>query len=103
MIFDSCSCDSGIIDLKASVSFTGTQFIITNNDSFDYVNAKLEVNDDFVLEDVAIFAGETYTVGMMQFANSDGDRFDFMKKPQKFSIWCDLENDKNGSLYATWK
>ena len=94
---------SSTTDLNVSVSFTGTQFVITNNDNFDYTNAKLEVNGDYILKANTIKAGETYTVGMMQFADDDGNRFDIMKKPQKFSIWCDLSNGKNGFYYATWQ
>jgi hypothetical protein len=90
-------------DLNASISFTGAQFVITNNDSFDYINAKFEVNDDYVLEGYTIKAGETYTVGMMQFADDDGNRFDMMKKPLRFSIWCDLSDGKHGFYYATWQ
>jgi len=106
IVFAVSSSDDGnssTTDLNASVSFTGTQFVIKNNDNFDYTNAKLEVNDDYVLKGYTIKAGETYTVGMMQFADDDGNRFDMMKKPQKFSIWCDLSNGKNGFYYATWQ
>jgi len=95
--------ESSTVDLNASVSFNGTQFVITNNDTFDYNNAKLEVNGDYVLKGYNLKAGETYTVGIMQFADSDGNRFTLMKKPQEFSIWCDLGNGKNGFYYATWK
>jgi hypothetical protein len=94
--------ESSSVDLNASVSFSGTQFVITNNDTFDYNNAKLEVNGDYVLKGYNLKSGETYTVGIMQFADSDGNRFTLMKKPQKFSIWCDLGNGKNGFYYATW-
>ncbi|MDY0077382.1 MAG: hypothetical protein RBR87_08910 [Bacteroidales bacterium] len=30
--------ESSTVDLKASVSFNGTQFVIKNNDTFDYNN-----------------------------------------------------------------
>lgn len=89
--------------MNASVSFTGTQFVIKNNDSFDYNNAKLEINDKFILKGYNLAAGETYTVGMLQFADDDGNRFNMMVKPQRFSIWCDLGGGKNGFYYAEWK
>ena len=66
--------ESSTVDLNASVSFTGTQFVIKNNDSFDYNNAKLELNGDYVLKGYNLKAGETYTVGMMQFADKKGNR-----------------------------
>lgn len=103
LAFGSDSEDTSTTDLNASVRFTGTQFVITNNDNFDYTNAKLEVNDDYVLKGYKLKAGETYNVGMMQFADDDGNRFDMMKKPQTFSIWCDLSDGKNGFYYAEWK
>jgi len=94
--------ESSTVDLNASVSFTGTQFVIKNNDTFDYNNAKLELNGDYFLKGYNLKAGETYTVGMMQFADKKGNRFNALQKPQKFSIWCDLSNGKNGFYYAEW-
>jgi len=95
--------ESSTVDLNASVSFTGTQFVIKNNDNFDYLNAKLELNGDYKLTGYTLKAGETYTVGMMQFADKKGNRFTALQKPQKFSIWCDLSSGKNGFYYAEWK
>lgn len=95
--------ESSTVDLNASVSFTGTQFVIKNNDSFDYNNAKLELNGDYVLKGYNLKAGETYTVGMLQFADKKGNRFTALQKPQKFSIWCDLSSGKNGFYYAEWQ
>lgn len=94
--------ESSTVDLNATVLFTGTQFIITNNDSFDYNNAKLEVNGSYVLRGYNLKAGQTYTVGIMQFADRRGNRFTSLQKPQKFTIWCDLSNGGNGFYYATW-
>jgi hypothetical protein len=95
--------ESSTVDLNASVSFSGTQFIIKNNDTFDYNNAKLEVNGDYILKGYNLKAGETYTVGIMQFADKKGNRFSSMQKPQKFSIWCDLNTEKNGFYFAEWQ
>jgi len=94
--------ESSTVDLNASVSFSGTQFVIKNKNTFDYKNAKLEVNGDYTLKGFDIKAGETYTVGIMQFADEKGNRFTLMQKPQKFTIWCDLENGENGFYYAAW-
>ena len=94
---------SSTIELNASVEFTGTQFIITNKDTFDYKDAKLQLNEDFIIKGKKLEAGKSYTVGMLQFADKKGNRFDMTKKPLNFSIWCDLENKKNGFYYAEWK
>jgi hypothetical protein len=94
---------SDTTQLNASVIFTGTQFKIKNNDNFDYINVSLEVNGDYTLKGYNLNAGETYTVGIMQFSDDDGNRFNMMKKPQKFTIWCDLSTGGNGMYIATWK
>lgn len=90
------------VNLNAQVSFDGSQFVIVNKDNFDYRNVKLELNDKYILKGYTLRTGESYTVGMMQFADKDGNRFSIMQKPQKFTIWCDLAGDKNGFYYATW-
>lgn len=83
------------IDLNASVRFTGTQFVITNNDSFNWTNVELEINagvlkGGYKLNAGLMNAGETYTVGAMQFAKGDGTRFNpLMTKPQSITISCD--------------
>jgi hypothetical protein len=35
------STSSSSVDLNASISFNGTQFIISNKDSFDWTNVKI--------------------------------------------------------------
>ena len=48
-------------------------------------------------------AGETYTVGAMQFAKSDGEKFNpITHKPLNFSIWCDTPKGK-GFYYGSWE
>lgn len=95
------------IDLKASVSFTGTQFVIKNQDTFDWRNVKLDLNpgtfsSGYVLNAGRMEAGETYTVGAMQFAKSDGEKFNpFSHKPQKLSISGDTPSGK-GYYTGTW-
>jgi hypothetical protein len=82
-------------DLRAYVNFTGSQFVIRNDDEFDWVNVKMEINPGILrggysLETGRIVRGQTYTVGAMQFAKGDGTRFNpFAMKPQSFVITCD--------------
>lgn len=97
LIFDDNSeeSSSALIDLKASVRFDGAQFIITNNGNFNWTNVKFEVNSGllsggYVLKASQMVAGETYTVGAMQFAKGDGERLNpFTHKVQNISIFCD--------------
>ena len=88
-------------ELNVSVEFTGTQFIVTNNDNFDYYEAQLEVNNKYKLFGT-IRAGQTYTVGLMQFADTDGNRFSLMQKPQTFSIWCN-NNGNRCTFFASFR
>ena len=82
------------IDLNASVRFQDNIFIITNNDSFDWRNIRLTINGGvfkgYELKHGLIQSGAVYEVGSMQFADSDGQRFNpFTMKPQSFWIACD--------------
>ena len=98
-----------IISLNASVRFTGTQFIIVNNDSYDWLNIKMEINGSllksgFILKTTRIEAGETYTVGALQFAKKDGTRFDpGTYKPQSFDIYCETPEGENTSWSGGWE
>ena len=97
------------IPLNASVSFTETQFIIENDDNFDWLNVKMEVNGSFlssgfILETYRIKAGGTYTVGALQFAKKDGTRFNlFIYKPQKIDISCDTPKGENAFWAGNWE
>jgi hypothetical protein len=95
------------VDLNGRVRFTGTQFVITNSDTFDWGNCKFEVNpktfsSGYTFRAGTIAAGSTYSVGALQFANGDGVRFNpFTYKPTSFSIWCDVQGGK-GYYFGQW-
>jgi len=97
------------ITLNASVGFIGTQFIIKNNDNFDWLNVKMEVNGSllktgFIFETNRVKAGETYTIGTLQFAKKDGTRFNpFTYKPQEFDIVCDTPKGERAFYSSSWK
>lgn len=98
---------SAIVDLNAAVSFNGAQFVITNGDSFDWTNVKLEINSKtfssgYTLKASILKAGEVYTVGAMQFAKPDGAKFNpFTHKAQNLSVWCDTPKGQ-GFYYGAW-
>jgi hypothetical protein len=83
--------------LHAEVRFTGTQFVITNLDKYDWADVRMTVNSHgwsggYKLTAKRIEAGATYTVGALQFAESDGTRFDpFTHKAQSFDLAADAE------------
>ena len=101
--------ESTQVDLNASIRFDGSQFIIANNDSFDWLDVEFELNSaglssGFTLTHPLIEAGATYTVGAMQFAKPDGTRFNpFLMKPQKMSVSCETPDGKDGWYFAEWK
>lgn len=84
--------------LKAEIRFDGSQFIITNNDSFDWIDVKFKLNEGIIktgyrLNTDRIKAGHIYTVGALQFAKPDGTRFNpITMKPQSMFIICDQGN-----------
>ena len=105
---NSRSSESSMVDLNASVRFTGTQFIITNNDDFNWHNVELDVNSGtfksgYLYDTSIMLSGQTYKIGAAQFAKKDGTRFNpFKMKPQNITITCELDNNRDGFYYATW-
>ncbi len=67
--------------LKAEVSFTGKEFTISNNDSFDWSDVELQISTDnigniFTLKITSIPAGQTYLAGAINFTDINGTPFD---------------------------
>jgi len=62
----------------------------------------MTVNGKYHLRGYTLDAGEIYTVGIMQFADKDGNRFTALMKPQNFSISCSTSKG-SGFYYATWE
>lgn len=96
------------VDLTAVIRFTGTQFVITNNDAFSWSNCKLEVNSGIVrggynLSAPLIATQSTYAVGAMEFAKSSGERFNpLTMKPNNLYIECDTPRGR-ASYMGGWK
>jgi len=91
------------VKLKARVTFTGTQFVIQNNNQFDWSNVRMEVNKGYYYNASRMKSLTEYTVGAGQFAKRDGTRFNpFSMKPQNFFIAADTPK---GRAYYTggWK
>jgi hypothetical protein len=81
--------------LSAKVSSTGTALIITNTGSTTWTDVKGEINGVFngyeaKLEDV--LPGQTITVSTLQFAKSNGERFNPVAlKVQKFTLHAEVD------------
>jgi hypothetical protein len=101
--------ESSTVRLNAKVTFAGARFVISNNDTFDWENVKLEVvsvdfTEPFCLTVTRIPAGGTYTVGAAEFCRKDGTRFSqFSTRSERFRIRCDTPERGNGSYLAGWK
>ena len=84
--------------LNAGITFDGIQFIITNKDNYAWTAVKFMLNSGiisggYVLRHSRIEAKTTYTVGTLQFARSDGMRFNpNTMKPQSIVILADQGN-----------
>lgn len=80
------------LTVTASVEFTGTQFIITNNDGHDWFDVRMTVNTGtegggYETRAIKIEAGSTHTTGAATLARADGLRFNPITiKPINFQI-----------------
>ena len=86
---------------QASVNFTGTQFVITNKNDFDWDKAEIIVNEKYRYEIGGMKAGSTYEVGAGQFTDSKNNRFNpFESKPQEIRIYVKspMSDDWYGEL-----
>jgi hypothetical protein len=95
------------ISLNAAVSFNGEKFFITNKDDFDWIHVKFYIDDivgGYKTVSYKIDAKSTYSIGAINFAKSDGTRFNpFIKKPQKFYVVATTNEDKTGVYQCAWK
>jgi hypothetical protein len=75
--------------INANVQFSATQIRITNNDSFDWTNVKMQINYKYIYRDISTFkAGTTSTINMTEFVDSSSNRFNpFTMKAQDFMVW----------------
>ena len=95
--------------LNANVLFTGAKFLISNKDSFDWENVRLEIvsgtlGSGFSLKIPKISAGETFKVSASEFTKKDGTRFNpYAMKLQRFWIQCETPSSQNASYIAGWK
>ena len=97
------------VRLNARVTFTGSQFIIYNNDTFDWTNVDFQltlknIGNSFNLSVPIIPAGKKRIVRASEFTDKDGARFNpYTMKPKRFLVWCDTQDRKNGTYFAGWK
>jgi len=86
---------------QASVNFTGTQFVITNKNDFDWDRVEIIVNEKYRYEVGGMEAGLTYEVGAGQFTDSKNNRLNpFEIKPAEIRIYVKepISDDWYGEL-----
>lgn len=72
----------------ALVNFTGSKFVITNKNDFDWDRVEIIVNEKFRYEIGGMKTGSTYEVGAGQFTDSKNNRFNpFDVKPAEIRIY----------------
>ena len=90
------SCGNNAVELNVAIGQQGEEIVITNNDSFDYNDTKLQINESYEYRSNIIRAGETIRINKSEFSDSDGNRFDDSKKTKEIFVFCKLENEKDG-------
>lgn len=86
---------------QAKVNFTGTQFVITNANDFDWEEAEIIVNEKYRYKTGLMKSGSTYKVGAGQFTDSKDIRLNpFEVKPQEIRIYVKspMSDDWYGEL-----
>lgn len=86
---------------NAKVNFTGTTFVITNNNDFDWERAEIVVNEKYRYEANNIKANTVYEVGAGQFIDDKNYRFNpFEMKPSEIRIFVKepLSDDWYGTI-----
>lgn len=100
------STQGSTISLKAEIALSGSHFIITNNDSFDWTNVELQIISDYIENNFItvipkISSGQKLSIHAAEFTKKDGTSFDpYTMKSQSFRIRCGTSTKGNGSFYA---
>ena len=95
--------DQGYVELTGAVSCSNTSIVIENKNDYDYLSSKLVLNGNFEIKNIEIKAGKSIAIDLLKFADSDGNRFSQIKKPQSLYLYCNLESGNKGFLGATWE
>jgi len=106
---NSVSAQGTTVSINAEVTLSGSLFIITNNDSFDWTNVELQIISDYIGNSFVtvipkISKGQKLSISVTDFTKKDGTRFNpYTMKSQGFQIICDTPMKKNISYHAGFK
>lgn len=88
------------IDVQARVQCSGTQFVITNQDGFDWNDAEFEINDTYTLRITRVPAGGKVSLNLRDFTKADGTRFNpFTAKVLNLTLVCKCPK---GTGFGSW-
>jgi len=95
-------------NLDAKVNFSNGQVHITNKNSYNWSGVELRINSGvfnkgYFTRARIMEAGESYTVGIMQFANKKGERFNpYSMKAQTITIIAEKPNGSSAIESYNW-
>ncbi|GET21963.1 hypothetical protein CLV93_10484 [Prolixibacter denitrificans] len=95
--------NNSMVQLHASAHLEGHHIVIANQDSFDYLNMQLTVNEYYKITGYNLKSDETCSIGQVEFFLNPRRRMPLNVKPVKLSIWCNLYNGKKGYFTADLK
>lgn len=98
--------------IEASVQFLGTNFIVKNNNDFAWQNVRLELNSSaksgtFVRKAQEILPKKSCAIGMGEFVNQDGEKFDSLpqvitSRPQSLAVRCNTKMGSGGFWFGVF-
>ncbi len=98
--------------LDASVQFLGSNFIVRNNNDFAWKNVRLELNPNgrsgaFVRKAQEILPKKSCAIGMSEFVNQEGAKFDSLpraikSRPQSLAVRCNTKKGSGGFWFGTF-
>jgi hypothetical protein len=79
-------------------------FSVRNNDSHPWQDCDLEINSDYKLKVAYVAPAATVTFSSMEFAKSDGTRFNWRAtKPQQMYVYCRQAPSAPSSALVGWR
>jgi len=83
------------VELNGKITKTATQLIVSNNDTSDWTDIEVTINDDWSCKVPIIRHGEVFQIGFLNFTKSDGQKFN----PFEYSVKnVTLSGHKNGEI-----
>ena len=92
------------ITLKATIQKSTSQLVLTNEDTFDWKDVKIVINDDYkyTIESIPMLSEQR--IGFMKFANNDNKLLDpFEYKIADVQIYCKTASGNDGFVSASFK